>query len=652
MDNVKRKIILDKCLEEPDTPQLTPILAEAFDAEITMGNLVNRYENANDKDAVIDTYFKYLSQTTPDRDALGERIFSIEIEPGNFSQIELKGKLVTKALDMGITTRPVYTDGRNIPSPLSHLPSEQLWAFRELLLHHSTNPASIGDFIERMSDLDLQHTKQEEEVLTKALDRGVNILNVVKRIEWIKAYFNLLHNHPTHPISATELVQKLMGVGDEQLDIASELFNALINGGHQIKFDSIEFNPWRNANFLLAHNEAFFKAENPMSANTFLSFVVSAEGNINVLTNLIHIAASKDADFNYVVESFDSVMDMAQLSNKELVPLLVHYGAGANCGVESDTVKAFYQNEGLEAYDWLYFNNLGRQLELNFQSPKAINNKIPHTLNHIWLTNPDSPHEISSVDLGIIDSNHRILSQSNSSWEHIVWTNVILKSTNYLKGTGVQVRSIYEAKDELKLFNFVEQFINKKLWGLASDVFRYALIQKFGGVYCDLNFALKRGIDEDTFKYDYFSQDTINYFFAAKPNHPILVEILNTVDRNLNNPPLYISTLENEGFSTKVSNNPVATKTIFITLLPFSIAFLKAANRDDNKDMMMVSITKNNHIVDDLDLMPKFNLVGCKYTNNIFKESVPNALISTPPEVMIGIDGGGHVEAHLTWLQD
>lgn len=198
---------------------------------------------------------------------------------------------------------------------------------------------------------------------------------------------------------------------------------------------------------------------------------------------------------------------------------------------------------------------------------------IPNTLHHIWLTHPDKPREILSGDIRTVLMNKELFSKDPVKWRHIVWTNdktLIPSSIKKLEENGIEVISIQDYRDDIALYDLIENLIDVQLFGAASDILRYSILNYAGGVYADLNFKFNRGIYETLRKYDFLLQDTRNNFFASKPSHVILQKTLEKIEQ--------------------VSENVVTDSnisTIGYTHHPFVLEILKNANVDQNVDFYL-----------------------------------------------------------------
>lgn len=314
-----------------------------------------------------------------------------------------------------------------------------------------------------------------------------------------------------------------------------------------------------------------------------------------------------------------------------------YYYNNYECKYSKNTISLI-GHENLHAYknSQEAINNLYN----NLYAPKGYFNKIPTVVNHIWLTHPNSPRELSDSDIENTLKTKETFVQDSNYWQHIVWTNnknLIPASVTILEKNNIEVREIKDYTTQLELYDEINKLIVKKEWGIASDALRYDIIREFGGVYSDLNFEFIRTIDDETNKYDFFAQDFVNYFFAAKPNHPVLVDLVKTIKENLNTPKDHIRTID---------SNDIFTKTIFTSLLPFGISYIKNANKYGNTDIVFPSA---NHY---FELEAKEEWLD--YENNCISPwaimKYPNSLgLCANESLLIGNDG--YQGNHLTWLE-
>ena len=165
--------------------------------------------------------------------------------------------------------------------------------------------------------------------------------------------------------------------------------------------------------------------------------------------------------------------------------------------------------------------------------------KIPHISHHIWFTSPTNPKEIKERDLNFLRKTSSML-DSHKKWEHYLWTNdpsLIPNSINILNTSGITVKNINEVT--LEIDYELTQALNDNAFGMASDIFRCAIVEKEGGIYFDMDYELYKPLDKMTCTFDSFfgMDDFSNRYFgnaviAAKKNHPILRIGVELIKRN------------------------------------------------------------------------------------------------------------------------
>ena len=121
----------------------------------------------------------------------------------------------------------------------------------------------------------------------------------------------------------------------------------------------------------------------------------------------------------------------------------------------------------------------------------------------------------------------------------------------------------------------------------ASDVARIVVLENYGGIYHDIDYEVLNAKEMNKYmrSFDYFNakeddNKTVgNAYIAAKQGHPIVKEMSNLIDRNLNklDPlPDYIKYPNNLFNKVLMETGPVA----------ITIATFKALNKDGNIDMV------------------------------------------------------------------
>ena len=133
----------------------------------------------------------------------------------------------------------------------------------------------------------------------------------------------------------------------------------------------------------------------------------------------------------------------------------------------SDFIPDF-QNKMIDADDWEYFSKRFDVWIKNYRG-KKIEHGIPHKIHQIWIGS-ELPEKYKNWCAS--------WKKLNPSWEYKLWNeNDIL---NILSGTIRQV------------------FLESKNPGAKSDIARYAILEKEGGIYYDTDFECIKPLEELT----------------------------------------------------------------------------------------------------------------------------------------------------------
>ena len=130
---------------------------------------------------------------------------------------------------------------------------------------------------------------------------------------------------------------------------------------------------------------------------------------------------------------------------------------------------------------------------------------IPKIIHQIWI----GPNPVPEEFKWMMESWQKM----NPSWVYKLWTN-----------------------KDLETFSFVNQkaFDSAINWGMKSDILRCEILDRFGGVYVDIDFECLKSLDTLHHLYDFYCcivPDTNECFVAngligAKPGHPIIKSCL------------------------------------------------------------------------------------------------------------------------------
>ena len=153
----------------------------------------------------------------------------------------------------------------------------------------------------------------------------------------------------------------------------------------------------------------------------------------------------------------------------------------------------------------------------NFQATtSSTKNKIPLIMHKIWLG--------SALP---VDYKNKIKEwrKKHPLWRVMVWTHETI-AHYFPHGLHNQ-----------KTFN---NALHDNNYSQASDVLRYEIIERFGGIYTDVDFECLQSIEQLHKMYDFYGSlepphvtcaGCVNGIFAAKAGHPIIKSCIKTIER-------------------------------------------------------------------------------------------------------------------------
>lgn len=127
---------------------------------------------------------------------------------------------------------------------------------------------------------------------------------------------------------------------------------------------------------------------------------------------------------------------------------------------------------------------------------------IPKVIHYIWFGGKEEP---------------AILLKCKESWKKYC--------------PDFEIKRWDESNLDINKYQFAKDAYDAKKWAFASDVFRFDILEKEGGVYFDTDVELMKPID-DFLKYDFFTGfedvDFINpgLIMGSVAHHPVLQEII------------------------------------------------------------------------------------------------------------------------------
>lgn len=169
------------------------------------------------------------------------------------------------------------------------------------------------------------------------------------------------------------------------------------------------------------------------------------------------------------------------------------------------TTKQIIDIDGNELLD--FFRELYEEHNPLWRKPSS-ELKIPKIIHQIWLGSP-LPAEFKEY----IES----WLEHHPGWKYKLWTDADV--------------------EKITLYN--QRFYDaSKNYGVKSDILKWEIIYRYGGVYIDMDFECLKPLDELHYLYDFYTalQPLDTQFvqlgagiFAAAPNHPILKNCIETI---------------------------------------------------------------------------------------------------------------------------
>jgi mannosyltransferase OCH1-like enzyme len=222
--------------------------------------------------------------------------------------------------------------------------------------------------------------------------------------------------------------------------------------------------------------------------------------------------------------------------------------------------------------------------------------KIPAITHHIYFTYEKDPLKLKDFFIEKMKANFSKLNDLDQEWEHYIWTNnASLFPPEIIKIKGVKLMNTSEFMYH-KLYNHLTEAINngnnlRAYFMEASDMLRLMALQKFGGIYNDMDYeiynapallSLMKKFDfiggrELVDKYSYYG----NAFMVAKAHHPVIERAVNTLisyDENPESLPLYMKQPCN-----------LLEKLYFTSPPLLTVAYLKENNLEGNLDIILPS---------------------------------------------------------------
>lgn len=224
---------------------------------------------------------------------------------------------------------------------------------------------------------------------------------------------------------------------------------------------------------------------------------------------------------------------------------LVRMNITKRCYDKSKDFDVLFEQEGID-----YVKNDRKVTAQSLQSllhQPAGNLKIPTISHHVYFTSTKKPLDLSDFYIEKIKANFNRLNEIDENWQHFLWTNQPnIFPAEILEIKGVQIKNINEFQAHY-LYPELREMIDKgetsrPFFAEGSDLIRLMALQKFGGVYNDMDYEIynPEALYDLMKRFDFLGGREVAYldsyygnaFLASKPNHPVINEALR---RNLRN---------------------------------------------------------------------------------------------------------------------
>jgi len=206
-----------------------------------------------------------------------------------------------------------------------------------------------------------------------------------------------------------------------------------------------------------------------------------------ILTLLMTYSAFIKTEWNYV--PFDEAMQQHNFTKSILMTEDI-------TGINGPLLYNFFKN--------LYEENNFSAIE------QGIDLKIPKIIHQIWLGSP-VPESFIALQ------NSWIEKHIGREWSYKLWTDEDVESF------GLYNQEFYDETDN---------------YGVKSDILRWEIIYRYGGVYVDMDYECLASLDSFHYTYDFYTAlqplDTLFVqlgaaLFGSRPGHPILKHCIETI---------------------------------------------------------------------------------------------------------------------------
>ena len=276
---------------------------------------------------------------------------------------------------------------------------------------------------------------------------------------------------------------------------------------------------------------------------------------------------------------------------------LVNYNILKKCYTPHPFIMEIFDQEGFNYKEYDQKTTSESLIKLENTKAQTIP-KIPTIFHKVYVATKNSNKKLEPFYIEELKLNFNKLNKLNISWRHIIWTNKAELFAEVSDIKNVEIRSFSEFNDSPYyniLLDIIHQGDNLKPYlAHASDLFRLMILQKFGGVYSDVDAEIYKpeallelmkkfdfiGVRETLREFSYH----INGFIATKANHPILNDALEKFVRNYNAEQKDINIPEYIKFPCTIYDKILLSGPLLLT-----VSYFAKNNIDGNNDIILPS---------------------------------------------------------------
>lgn len=226
--------------------------------------------------------------------------------------------------------------------------------------------------------------------------------------------------------------------------------------------------------------------------------------------------------------------------------LLVKLNLIKKCYDPYGSFVSFFEQEGFDYKkedQEVTLNSFNKLKDKNIVSNSE--SKIPTITHHIYFTPSINSKALPEFYIEKMKANFIRLNNLGGAWHHYIWTNnPKIFSDGLINMKGVVIKNVSEFKEH-SLYEYILKTIDKGNVTRAhlmeaSDIIRLMALQKFGGIYSDIDYEIynAEALFELMKKFDFIGgrefPGLLNYygnaFMVSKPNHPVINEAISRLE--------------------------------------------------------------------------------------------------------------------------